>query len=164
MSPTTPASLYATLAAASTEEDVKDAYVQALGLARTSKGLIDIQTAEIWFEAKLKATSVYVMFTQLLHYVNDAIKKGQPVPPFLCVIDTAKAALLKTSDVLPLFGDKAIKWSQKGTTSASQFDTQTLQAVSTFIGTHFVQFNIADRKSTRLNSSHRNTSRMPSSA
>ena len=143
MSPTTPASLYATLAAASTEEDVKDAYVQALGLARTRKGLIDIQTAEIWFEAKLKATSVYVMFTQLLHYVNDAIKKGQPVPPFLCVIDTAKAALLKTSDVLPLFGDKAIKWSQKGTTSASQFDTQTLQAVSTFIGTHFVQFNIA---------------------
>ena len=57
-----------------------------------------------------------------LHYVNDALKKGDEVPPFLCVVDTAKAALLKTDSVLPLFKDKTINWGK----SASQFDPVTL--------------------------------------
>ena len=131
-------SLYNTLQTATTEEDVKDAYVRALGLKSYAKGLIDIQLDEIWFEAKHKPVSVYVMFTQLLHYVFDAVKKGTPVPPFLCVVDNAKAALMKTTDVMPLFKDKTIKWN----TSASKFDPDTLQQVSTYIGTHFVQFNI----------------------
>ena len=61
------------------------------------------------------------MFTQLLHYVDAALKKGESVPPFLAVIDTAKAALMKTTDVMPLFKDKSIKWGK----SASQFE-QTL--------------------------------------
>ena len=43
--------LYTKLLQAKTEEDVKDAYIKALGLKSYSKNLIDIQTKEIWFEA-----------------------------------------------------------------------------------------------------------------
>ena len=91
--------LYDALKKVKSEEDVKDAYIKALGLKSVTKGLIDIQTDEIWFEAKDKPQSTYAMFTQLLHYVNSAIKKGNVVPPFLAVIDTHKAALMKTSDI-----------------------------------------------------------------
>ena len=111
-------SLHDTLKSASSEEDVKDAYIKALGLKNVSKNLIDIQTKEIWFEAKDKPTSTYAMYTQLLHYVDAALKKGESVPPFLAVIDTAKAALMKTTDVMPLFKDKTIKWGK----SASKFE------------------------------------------
>ena len=45
-------SLYTQLQQARSEEDVKDAYIKALGLKGYTKGLIDIQTDEIWFEAK----------------------------------------------------------------------------------------------------------------
>ena len=45
-------SLHAALTRVKTEEDVKDAYIEALGLKGVNKGLIDIQTPEIWFEAK----------------------------------------------------------------------------------------------------------------
>jgi hypothetical protein len=45
-------SLYTQLQQARSEEDVKDAYIKALGLKGYTKGLIDIQTNEIWFEAK----------------------------------------------------------------------------------------------------------------
>ena len=131
-------SLFTTLQHVKSEEDVKDAYIKALGLKSVTKGLIDIQTDEIWFEAKDKPQSTYAMFTQLLHYVDDAIKKGKPTPPFLAVIDTAKAALMKTTDVLPLFSDKTIKWGK----SASKFEKETLEKVSTYIGTHFVSFKI----------------------
>jgi hypothetical protein len=126
------------LQTAKSEEDVKDAYIKALGLKNLSKNLIDIQTKEIWFEAKDKPTSTYTMFTQLLHYVDAAIKKGEEIPPFLAVIDTTKAALMKTSDVMPLFKDKTIKWGK----SASKFEKETEQQVSTYIGTHFVSFRI----------------------
>ncbi len=44
--------LYQSLQQARSEEDVKDAYIKALGLKGYSKNLIDIQTKEIWFEAK----------------------------------------------------------------------------------------------------------------
>jgi hypothetical protein len=56
--------LYQKLQDARTEEDVKDAYIKALGLKGYSKNLIDIQTKEIWFEAKdgYKHSS-YQMFT-----------------------------------------------------------------------------------------------------
>ena len=39
--------LYTQLQQAKSEEDVKDAYIKALGLKGYTKGLIDIQTAEI---------------------------------------------------------------------------------------------------------------------
>jgi len=45
-------SLHTALTHAKTEEDVKDAYIAALGLQGVNKGLVDIQTQEIWFEAK----------------------------------------------------------------------------------------------------------------
>ena len=57
--------LFEKLQKATSEEDVKDAYIKALGLKGYSKNLIDIQTKEIWFEAKVSAKhSTYVMFTQ----------------------------------------------------------------------------------------------------
>ncbi len=132
--------LYETLQKVRSEEDVKDAYIKALGLKGYTKGLIDIQTDEIWFEAKdTGKTSSYAMFTQLLHYVQVAMNKGESVPPFLAVIDTEKAALMKSSDVLPFLAKKTIKWGQ----SASKFTPEALAEVSTHIGTHFVSFKIS---------------------
>ena len=125
---------------AHTEEDVKDIYIKALGLKKYTKGLdaVDIRTDEIWFEAKNKPTSSYAMFTQLLHYVQVALNKGEPIAPFLAVIDTQKAAIMKTSDVIPFLGKKTIKWGK----SASQFPKEALDAVSAYIGTYFVHFSI----------------------
>ena len=62
-------SLYQKLQACRSEEDVKDEYIKALGLKGVSRNLIDIQTKEIWFEAKDGTReSIYAMYTQLLHY------------------------------------------------------------------------------------------------
>ena len=131
--------LYQNLQAARSEEDVKDAYIKALGLKGYSKNLIDIQTKEIWFEAKDNYnTSTYAMFTQLMHYVQQALDKGEYVPPFLCVIDTKKAAIMKTADVLPFLKKKTIKWGK----NASSYTTEALDAVSAHIGTYFVSFRI----------------------
>jgi hypothetical protein len=131
--------LYETLLQAKSEEDVKDAYIKALGLKGYSKNLIDIQTKEIWFEAKdNNNTSTYQMFTQLLHYVQQALNKGDYVPPFLCVIDTKKAAVMKTADVIPFLEKKTIKWGK----SASGYTTEALETVSAYIGTYFVSYRI----------------------
>lgn len=131
--------LYAELQTAKSEEDVKDAYIKALGLKSYTKGLIDIQTKEIWFEAKDTGKhSSYAMFTQLLHYVQVALNKGEAVPPLLAVIDTQKAALMKSEDVIPFLAKKTIKWGK----SASQFTQDALDEVSAHIGTYFVSFKI----------------------
>jgi hypothetical protein len=133
-------SLYTQLQSAKSEEDVKDAYIKALGLKGYTKGLIDIQTNEIWFEAKDTGKhSSYAMFTQLLHYVQVALNKGETVPPFLAVIDTEKAALMKSADVLPFLAKKTIKWGK----SASQYSPEALDEISAHIGTHFVSFRMA---------------------
>jgi hypothetical protein len=132
--------LYSQLQSAKSEEDVKDAYIKALGLKGYTKGLIDIQTDEIWFEAKdTGRNSSYAMFTQLLHYVQVALNKGEKVPPFLAVIDTEKAALMKSADVLPFLAKKTIKWGR----SASQYTQEALDEISAHIGTHFVSFKIS---------------------
>ena len=132
--------LHTQLQAAKSEEDVKDAYIKALGLKGYTKGLIDIQTKEIWFEAKdTGKTSSYAMFTQLLHYVQVALNKGEMVPPFLAVIDTQKAALMKSTDVLPFLAKKTVKWGK----SASQYPQEALDEISAHIGAHFVSFKIA---------------------
>ncbi len=133
--------LYKKLQDARTEEDVKDAYIKALGLKSYSKNLIDIQTKEIWFEAKEGYKhSTYQMFTQLLHYVQQALNRGEEVPPFLCVIDTRKAAIMKTADALPLLSNKKqpIKWGR----SASGYTQEALDVVSAYIGTYLVSFKI----------------------
>ncbi|MDP3010659.1 MAG: hypothetical protein Q8N30_16525 [Methylococcales bacterium] len=136
----TTANLYTKLKQAKSEEDVKDIYIKALGLKSYTKGLIDIRTDEIWFEAKDTGKySSYAMFTQLLHYVQDGLNKGENLPPFLAVIDTEKAALMKTTDVLPFLAKKTVKWGK----SASQYPKEALDEVSAHIGTHFVSFKIA---------------------
>jgi hypothetical protein len=133
-------SLYSQLQNAKSEEDVKDAYIKALGLKGYTKGLIDIQTDEIWFEAKdTGRTSSYAMFTQLLHYVQVALNKGEGVPPFLAVIDTEKAAIMKSADVLPFLSKKTVKWGK----SASQYTQEALDEISAHIGTHFVSFKLS---------------------
>lgn len=132
-------SLYEKLQQARSEEDVKDAYIKALGLKGYSKNLIDIQTKEIWFEAKdTSKHSTYAMFTQLMHYVQDALNKGHEVPPFLAVIDTQKAAIMKSEDVIPFLAKKTVKWGK----SASSYTQEALDAISAHIGTHFVSFKI----------------------
>ncbi len=132
--------LYEQLKHAHSEEDVKDIYIKALGLKSYTKGLVDIRTDEIWFEAKDTGKhSSYAMFTQLLHYVQDGLNKGEAIPPFLAVIDTEKAALMKTSDVLPFLKKKTVKWGK----SASQYPKAALDEVSAHIGTHFVSFRMA---------------------
>lgn len=142
--------LYQKLQLAHTEEDVKDAYIKALGLKSYSKNLIDIQTKEIWFEAKDGYRhSTYQMFTQLLHYVQQAFDKGEEVPPFLCVIDTKKAAIMKTADALPLISNKKqpIKWGK----SASGYTQEALDVVSAYIGTYFVSFKIETNEEEFIN-------------
>ena len=132
--------LYTQLQTAKSEEDVKDAYIKALGLKGYTKGLIDIQTQEIWFEAKdTGKCSSYAMFTQLLHYVQGALNLGETVPPFLAVIDTEKAALMKSADVLPFLAKKTVKWGK----SASQYTQEALDEISAHIGAHFVSFKIS---------------------
>ncbi|MDI9333567.1 MAG: hypothetical protein QM533_04250 [Cytophagales bacterium] len=132
--------LHQQLQAAKTEEDVKDAYVKALGLKSLSKGLIDIRTSEIWFEAKESPTLPVAMFAQLLSYVRAAHKKGDDIPPFLAVFDREKAALMETKHALPLFKDKEIEWS----TAASKVyaDKVNLKKIQPYIEAHFVVYKI----------------------
>ena len=131
-------SLLAALGAVRTEEDVKDAYIKALGLKMYNKGLIDIRTEEIWFEAKDAPTSPILMFAQLLCYVRDARKKGEHVPPFLAVIDREKAALMETAKALPILADKSIKWPKSG----SAVDKAAAAQMAPYIETHFVVYRM----------------------
>ena len=102
------------LARARTEEDVKDAYIKALGLKSYFKGLVDIQTEEIWFEAKDTPAPTIVMFAQLFFYVRAAKRRGEPIPAFLAVIDREKAALMQTEKAVDLLADKSINWPKSG--------------------------------------------------
>ena len=134
-------SLFERLQKASSEEDVKAEYIKALNLKEVQRNLIDIQTREVWFEAKFGSKkSLYEMFTQLLFYIHRALKDGEHIPPFLCVVDSVKAAIMKTDVALPLLQDKnvKIKWGK----SASDVTRDALDMVSQYIGTHFVSFNI----------------------
>ena len=134
-------SLFEKLQKASSEEDVKAEYIKALRLKEVQRNLIDIQTREVWFEAKFGSKkSLYEMFTQLLFYIHRALEDGERIPPFLCVVDSVKAAIMKTDVALPLLQDKSvkIKWGK----SASNVTQDALEVVSQYIGTHFVSFNI----------------------
>ncbi len=134
-------SLFERLQKATSEEDVKAEYIKALRLKGVQRNLVDIQTREVWFEAKFGSKkSLYEMFTQLLFYIHRALKDGERIPPFLCVVDSVKAAIMKTDVALPLLQDKnvKIKWGK----SASDVTRDALDMVSQYIGTHFVSFNI----------------------
>jgi hypothetical protein len=131
-------SLLADLKKAKTEEDVKDAYVRAIGLKDVSKNLVDIQTKEIWFEAKEAGTSPVAMFAQLLVYVKLDHDAGKHIPPFLCVIDREKAALMETENAKALLKDKAVHWPKSGSKVGKEFVAQ----VSAYVAAHYVVYNI----------------------
>lgn len=131
-------SLKLALSNVKTEEDVKDAYIKALGLKAYNKGLVDIQTEEIWFEAKGTGTPPVMMFAQLLFYVRDARKRGEHIPPFLAVIDREKAAIMETAKALPILIDKDIKWPKSG----SKVDKTLAAQAAPYIETHFVVYQI----------------------
>jgi len=131
-------SLNLSLSRAKTEEDVKDAYIKALGLKAYNKGLVDIQTEEIWFEAKGLGTPTLLMFTQLLFYVRAARKSGERIPPFLAVIDREKAAIMETAKALPILEDKTIVWPKSGSKVGKALAAQ----AAPYIETHFVVYQI----------------------
>jgi hypothetical protein len=131
-------SLHAALARVKTEEDVKDAYIEALGLKGVNKGLVDIQTPEIWFEAKEAPTPPLLMFAQLLVYVRAARKRGEAIPGFLCVIDREKAALMATEHAMPLLDDKTIVWPKSGSAADKALAAQ----IAPTIETHFILYQI----------------------
>ncbi len=126
------------LKTARTEEDVKDAYIKALGLQSVFKGLVDIQTPEIWFEAKESSTPPLLMFAQLLVYVRAARKRGEAIPGFLSVIDREKAALMATKHALPILEDKSITWPKSG----SAADKKLAAAIAPYVESHFVLYEI----------------------
>ncbi|MBX9795658.1 MAG: hypothetical protein K2Y03_02100 [Sphingomonas sp.] len=132
-------SLFATLKQARTEEDVKDAYIKALGLKSYFKGLVDIQTEEIWFEAKDAPTPSIVMFGQLLVYVRAARKRGEPIPAFLAVIDREKAAIMPTEKALALLDDKTIVWPKSGSQAGKELAAQ----IAPYVQAHIVEYAIA---------------------
>ena len=131
--------LQAALTGARTEEDVKDAYIAALGLKGVNKGLVDIQTPEIWFEAKEAATPPLLMFAQLLVYIRAARLRGEAIPGFLCVVDREKAALMATDHAMPLLDDKTIVWPKSG----SAADKALAARIAPTIETHFILYQIA---------------------
>lgn len=131
-------SLITDLSQAKTEEDVKDAYIKALGLKGYNKGLVDIQTEEVWFEAKGAATSPVIMFSQLLFYVRAARKRGEHIPPFLAVIDREKAAIMETAKALPILDDREIEWPK----AASKVSKALSAQAAPYIETHFVVYQI----------------------
>ena len=134
-------SLFERLKASRSEEDLKATYIERLGLHSVSMNLVDIQTENIWFEAKLGSNlSIYQMFAQLFWYVRDAYDHGRRVPPFLCVIDSVKVGLIKTSDVLPwLSMDASAFWTRS---AASSVPKDLVKTVSNLIGTLVVSFKV----------------------
>jgi hypothetical protein len=103
-----------------------------------NKGLIDIQTPEIWFEAKEAPTPPLLMFAQLLVYVRAARKRGEAIPGFLCVIDREKAALMATEHAMPLLDDKTIVWPKSGSAADKVLAAQ----IAPTIETHFILYQI----------------------
>lgn len=130
--------LYEALQRAQSEEDVKDAYIKALGLKNVFKNMVDIRTDEIWFEAKAIRIPPADMLAQLLDYVRVARKKGEPIPPFLAVINREEAAIMPTEKSFALFEDKSIKWPK----TASKISKETVKQIKPYIETHFVVYTI----------------------
>lgn len=135
------------LSTAKSEEDVKDAYIKAIGLKRTSKGQVDIKTPGMWFEAKDAATPALVMFAQLLVYVRNARLAGKHIPPFLAAIDRSKAALLETELVLPVLEDDAIEWPK----AASAISRRYVGQIAAHLDGHFSTYVIATQEQEFLN-------------
>lgn len=135
-------SLATDLARARSEEDVKDAYIKALGLKHVFKGLVDIQTDKIWIEAKDSPTPPLIMFGQLLVYVRGARRRGEPIPAFLGVVDREKAALLPIEHALPVLDDAAIVWPASGSAAGKALAAQ----IAPHLDGRFTTWRIADHE------------------
>ncbi len=135
-------SLYVALQQAQSEEDVKAVYIKALKLKEKKLGLIDIQTEKVWFEAKKGSADIHAMFGQLISYVHQFNLEGEPVPPFLCVIDSEKAAFMGTANAMPILKDKTIKWSR----AASGITKETISQIRPYIEPHIAVFKIAQHE------------------
>jgi hypothetical protein len=131
-------SLLEELQRARTEEDVKDAYIKALGFKSVFKGLVDIKTPDMWFEAKEAPTPPLLMFAQLLVYVRAARRRAEAIPGFLGVIDREKAALMATEHALPLLDDDTIVWPSSGSAADKALAAQ----IAPTIEPHFVLYPI----------------------
>lgn len=140
-------SLYENLRHAKTEEDVKDCYIKALKLKAYSKNLVDIQTEQVWFEAKEKKTSPIKMFAQLLCYVRDAKLKGEQLPPFLSVIDREQAAIMETANAVKAIDDSSLDWPSKKALSASAVSSKFVAEIGGYIGTHYVLYDMSTHES-----------------
>ncbi|MEL7691618.1 hypothetical protein [Citromicrobium bathyomarinum] len=117
---------------------MKDAYIKALGLKSYFKGLVDIQTEEVWFEAKDTPAPTIVMFAQLFFYVRAAKRRGEPIPAFLAVIDREKAALMQTEKAVDLLADKSINWPKSG----SGADRKLAAQIAPYVQAHIVEYDI----------------------
>ena len=131
-------SLYDQLQKAQTEEDVKAVYIKALKLKEQKLGLIDIQTEKVWFEAKKGSADIHAMFGQLIVYVSQSNKRGEVIPPFLCVIDSEKAAFMATSNAMPILKDKNIYLNA----AASTISKEAVSQIRPYIEPHIAVFKI----------------------
>lgn len=111
-------------ARARSEEDVKDAYIDALALSDPFKGQVDIKTDALWFEAKWTATPPLVMLAQLLVYIHAARSRGEPIPGHLAIIDREKAAIVATETMLPVFDDPDIVWPKAASAAGPELAAQ----------------------------------------
>jgi hypothetical protein len=137
-------SLSQSLASAISEEDVKVAYIKAIGLKDYKLGQVDIKTKTMWFEAKEAPTAAVAMFAQLLYYVREARLSGlENLPAFLTVIDREKAAILETELALPVLEDAEIDWPK----SASAVGKKCISQVAAHIDGAFSTFAIASQES-----------------
>ena len=134
-------SLLADLARVRSEEDVKDAYIKALGWKPKdySKNRVDIQTDKVWFEAKGSPTAPLIMFAQLIVYIRDQKLRGQPLPPFLAVIDPEKGAILQTERALPALDNPAIVWPASGSAAGKELAA----CLAPYIDGHFTTYAVA---------------------
>lgn len=136
-------SLFESLKTAVKEEDVKDRYVDALGLKRIgyNKGWVDIQTDKIWFEAKQgSSTPTFDMFTELFRYVYEAMKRGESLPIYLCCFDARKAALIPTNKITSVLEKDGhnIPWGK----SASDINTAAVEYFSKIITVNHINYII----------------------
>lgn len=135
-----PVTLADDLSHARSEEDVKDAYIKAFALKPKEyfKGLVDIETNAVWFEAKGSPTAPLIMFAQLLVYIHGARLRGEPVPAFLSVIDPEKGAILPTEVALPVLDDPNIVWPASGSAAGKELASQ----IAPYIDKRFTTYPI----------------------
>ena len=102
----------------------------------------------------------YVATDDLKIAVNAAIKLERPL---LIKGEPGTGKTVLAIEVAKALGLPLIEWHIKSTTKAVQ-GLYEYDAVTRLRDSQLGDERVKDRKSTRLNSSHRNTSRMPSSA